>query len=77
MALSYVAASGKDVADMVAEIEEVVQGKSNVLVSISCLVVATLAQNPDVAPDKLQEVVKSLSEQLSATLFDASPGMVN
>ena len=78
MSINYVQASGKDIADLVDRIEDVVEGHSNVHVSIASLVVAILAQNPEVSPEKLQECVKGVSEYLAACLFDESRiGSVN
>jgi hypothetical protein len=76
--INYVAASGKDIAELVDKIETVVEGTSNVHVSIACIVVATLAQDPDVAPDRLQQIVRGVSEYMAASLFNESPvGAVN
>jgi hypothetical protein len=73
MSISYVQASGKDIADLVDKIEDVVDGYTSVHVSIAAIVVSILAQKPDVAPDKLQEAVKGVSEYLAASLFNESP----
>lgn len=78
MAINYIQASGKDIAELVDRIEEVVEGAPNIHVSIACIVVAALAQNPEIAPEKLQECVKGVSEYLAAFLFDESgTGAVN
>lgn len=78
MPINYVQASGKDIAELVDRIEDVIEGQPNIHVSIACIVVATLAQNPEIAPEKLQEVVKSISELMAASLFDESViGAVN
>jgi hypothetical protein len=78
MPINYVSASGKDIADLVDKIEDVVEGTSNLHVSIACIVVAALAQNPEIPPDRLQDVVKGVSEYMAASLFDESEiGAVN
>jgi hypothetical protein len=78
MPVNYVQASGKDIAELVDRIETAVEGTPDIHVSIACIVVAALAQNPDVSPAKLQECVKSVSEYMAASLFDESPaGAVN
>ena len=78
MPISYVQASGKDIADLVDRIEDVVEGVPNIHLSIACIVVAALAQNPQINPDRLQECVKGVSEYLAACLFDESTmGAVN
>lgn len=65
----YVYVSGKDIAELVDQIDGVVEGVPNVHVTTACLVVAILAQQPDIAPDKLQECVKGASEFIAAVLF--------
>ena len=72
MPINYVVASGKDIADLVDRIEDVVAGYPNVAVAAACIVVAALSQNPDVSPDTLQNIVKSVSELMTATLFGTS-----
>lgn len=78
MPINYVQASGADVAEVVNVIEDAVEGYANLHVSVACLVVAILAQNPDVEANKLQKMVKGLSEYMAANLFDESAsGAVN
>lgn len=72
MQINYFQASGKEVAELVDKIETVVDGESNVIVSIACIVVATLSQNPEVAPDTLQSIVKGVSEYIAASVFNTS-----
>jgi hypothetical protein len=74
--INYIAASGKDIADIVNRIENVVEGEANVHVSVSCIIVACLAQNPSISPEQLQNCVKGVSEYMAANLFD-TPEAVN
>ena len=70
MRLNYVQTSGQDVANIVDSIEDVVEGIPNILVTTACLVVAVLAQNPEISPERLQDVVKGLSEYIAVSVFD-------
>lgn len=73
--LSYVTTSGADIEKLVNKIERVIDGELNTNVSLACIVVAIFAQQPDIAPEKLQEVVKGMSEWLAAYLH--GEGQVN
>jgi hypothetical protein len=78
MPANYVTVSGKDISDLVDQIEDVVDGHPSMNVAISCFVVAILSQNPEVDPETLQTCVKGLSEYVSASLFNESAsGSVN
>lgn len=69
MAVNYVQASGRDIADLVEKIEDAVEGSPNIAVAAACIVVAALSQNPDIAPARLQYIVKAVSELMATTLF--------
>lgn len=78
MPINYVQANGKDVAALVDRIEDTIEGEPNIYVCIACFIVAALSQNPNITPERLQDVVKGLSEYMSASLFDESNmGAVN
>lgn len=70
MPINYFQASGKEVAELVDKVESVVEGQPNIHVSIACIIVACLAQNPEVAPEQLQNIVKGISEYMAASLFN-------
>jgi hypothetical protein len=72
MSITYISASGKDIARIVEKIEDVVVGEQNVNVALGCLVVAVLVQKPEIAPAQLQEIVKGASEWLASNLYDGS-----
>jgi hypothetical protein len=78
MPVNYIEISGKEVAELVARIEDTVEGYPNPAVMMACICVAALAQNPEISPSKLQECVQATSELLASTLLDESPsGAVN
>lgn len=77
MSLTYIKATGEQIEEIVDQIEDVIEGYPTSHVSIACLVVAILAQKPDLDPDKLQHVIKSVSEVIAAQIFEPEEGEVN
>jgi hypothetical protein len=75
--LSYVQINSKELLELVSIIEEAMSGYPNVHVSVACLVVAILAQNPSIAPETLQTCVKGLSEYMTTSIFGVKEGAVN
>lgn len=71
--ISYTRTSGKDIAELVDNIEKVVDGHPSAHVSVSCMIVAILAQKPTVTKEVLQEAVKGVSDWLSMYLTETSP----
>ena len=74
MPINYTQVHGADIAEVVSLVEDTVEGYPNIIVSTACLVVAILAQNPDVEANKLQRMVMGLSEYMAANLFDDAVG---
>lgn len=68
MSITYIKADGSDIKRLVDKIENVIDGEHITHVSIACLVVAILAQRPDIDPDEMQETVKGVSEYMAACL---------
>lgn len=66
----YVKVNSDELQELVDRIEDAVDGEQPVHISIACLIVAIYAQKPDVAPDKLKEIVKGMSEWM-AVCFNA------
>lgn len=62
MSINYITAPGETIGGIVQRIEGVIHGELNSHISIACLVVSILAQNPKVSPEKLMELVKETSE---------------
>ena len=78
MPVNYVEASGKDVAEIVALIEDAVEGYPNFVVAMACIAVAILSQNQEVAPDQMRDIVQGATEYIAASLSNESPsGAVN
>lgn len=68
MSVSYVKAAPAEISRIVNRIEDVIDGEQNVNVSIACVVVAIMAQKPDIDPEILPQIVKDVSEYLTAYL---------
>jgi hypothetical protein len=78
MSLSFLRASGKEVANLIENIKEVIEGEPVVNVHVACLVLALIAQKPDMTPEELQSVVKECSAWIVTRLYDSSvTGAVN
>lgn len=73
MTTTYTRIDSRDVARIIDRIENVIEGEGIMEVSAACIVVAILAQNPKLDPEKLGETVKGVSEYLAAVL---APGEV-
>lgn len=73
MAISYTRTSGKDIAELVDAIENVVNGHPSSHVAVSCMIVAILSQKQDITKEVLQEAVKGVSDWLSMYLTETSP----
>ena len=73
MAISYIRASGKDIAELVESIDKAVDGHPSSHVSIACIVVAVMAQKPNITKEVLQDAVKGVSDWLSLHLESVSP----
>lgn len=73
--INYFKVEGETIAPLVDEIEKVCEGIDNSHVSIACIIVATLAQNPEVDPQVLGTLVTQISELISATAFET--GSIN
>jgi hypothetical protein len=69
MPITYTKVTGPEIAEIVDDIEQAVNGYKSMHVTIGCLIVAILAQRPDMDPIELQGVVKSASEWLAMTIF--------
>lgn len=77
MSIQYIKASGEDIGRIVGRIETAIEGEKNSHVSIACIVVALLAQRPDLEPEELQTIVKNTSEYMAASLYSGTSGTVN
>lgn len=78
MSIQYIKASGKEIVEITDRIEHAVNGYPSAHVSMACIIIAVMAQKPDVAPETLQDCVKGVSEWIAACLFDGSgSGAIN
>lgn len=68
MSITYIKVGGSDVQRIVDKIEDVIEHEDNTHVSIACIVLAIVAQEPDIEPEQLVEAVKGVSEYLAAYL---------
>ena len=75
--ITYAKINGGDIQRLVDKIEDTVEGEHRLHVSLACLIVAIMAQKPDIDSEELQETVKVASEYLAASLFADTNGSVN
>lgn len=76
MSITYAKVNGADLEELVEEIEEVVEGNDPVKICMSCMIIAIMQQAPEITPQRLSDVIKSLSEYLSALLSE-DQGSIN
>ncbi len=68
MSVTYFKATPAEIGRIVDRIESAIEGEQATNVSIACIVVAILAQKPDIDNELLPAIVRDLSEYLAAYL---------